>query len=80
MAGKIGVREISQQGFKVIFKLWDNVKISQAVMASLVANYGEKIMINGGENPFIRLTAGREEPLDAINTFLETALSERKLN
>ena len=80
MAGKIGVREISQQGFKVIFKLWDNVKISQAVMASLVAKYGEKIMINGGENPFIRLTAGREEPLDAINTFLETALSERKLN
>lgn len=80
MAGKIGIKEISQQGFKVIFKLWDNVKFSQTVMASLVANYGERLMINGGENPFIRLTIGREKPLEAIDTFLATALNQRKLN
>ena len=77
MSKKVGIKEISQQGFKIIFKLWDNVKFPQAMMAALVGNYGQRIMINGGENPFIRLTIGREEPIDAINKFLETALQER---
>ena len=77
MSKKVGIKEISQQGFKIIFKLWENVKFPQAMMAALVGNYGQRIMINGGENPFIRLTIGREEPIDAINKFLETALQER---
>jgi transcription-repair coupling factor (superfamily II helicase) len=74
MAAKLGVREIEQQGFKIMFYLWDQIKLSQGVVASLVANYGEKILLSAGENPYIRLTAGREEPLSAIITFLDTAL------
>ncbi|MBQ0079237.1 MAG: transcription-repair coupling factor [Eubacterium sp.] len=80
MAGRIGVKEIEQDGYKVIFKLWENFKFSQGAMAVLVANYGEKIMIYGGENPYIRLTVVKEEPLDAIDRFLETALGDNKLN
>lgn len=80
MAGKLGVSEITQQGYKVIFKLWETTKLSQGMMAQLVSVYGGKMMINGGKEPFIRLTTGREDPLKAIEKFLQTAVSERKLN
>ncbi|MBQ2846047.1 MAG: DEAD/DEAH box helicase, partial [Firmicutes bacterium] len=66
MAGKLGVTEILQQGYKVIFSLWENVKLSQETMAGLIDEYGERMMINGGKEPYIRLTVGKEDPLTAI--------------
>ena len=80
MAGQLGVREINQQGYKIIFRLWENVKLSADMMAALVAKYGEKMMINGGKDPFIRLTVNKEPPLNAVEVFLQTAVSERKLS
>ena len=80
MAGKLGIREILQQGYKVIFKLWENAKLTEGIMAALVSQYGEKMMINGGKEPFIRLTVNKEPPLKAIEKFLQTAVSERKVN
>jgi len=80
MAGKLGVTEILQQGYKVIFSLWENVKLSQETMAGLIGEYGERMMINGGKEPYIRLTVGKEDPLTAIERFLQTAVAGRKLN
>jgi len=80
MAGKLGVKEIRQQGYKVIFSLWESTKLAESVMAALMENYGGRIMINGGKEPFIRLTVNKEEPLAAIEKFLQTALGGRLLN
>ena len=80
MAGIMGVREILQQGYKIIFRLWENVKLNEAMMSKLVSVYGGKLMINGGKEPYIRLTVNREEPVKAIEAFLQTALLERKIN
>lgn len=80
LAGKLGVSEISQQGYKLIFKLWENVKLTEGIMARLVSAYGQKVMFNGGKEPFIRLTCGKEEPLQAIEKFLQTAVKAYKVN
>ncbi|MBQ8152031.1 MAG: hypothetical protein IJ070_04615, partial [Firmicutes bacterium] len=80
VAGRVGIREISREGYKVMFRLWDNIKFPQAMMASLIANYGQRIMINAGEDPYIRLTIGHEEALEAIERFLDTASGEQKVN
>lgn len=80
MAGKLGVSEIMQQGHKIIFRLWENVKLTEQIMSGLVSAYGGKMMINGGKEPFIRLTVHKEEPVKAIEQFLQTAVGERKLN
>ncbi len=80
LAGILGVKEISQQGYKIIFRLWENIKPDPGVIAGLVSIYGEKIMINGGKEPFIRFTIGKDEPLKAIEEFLRNAVTERKLH
>ena len=80
MAGMLGVREILQQGYKIIFRLWENVKPDASVMAALVSEYGERLLINGGREPYIRLTINRDEPVAAIEGFLKTAVSEKKIN
>lgn len=80
MAGRLGVKEITQQGYKIIFGLWENVKLTEPVMAALVAKYGAKMMINGGREPFIRLTINKEKPVKAIEQFLQTAVNEQKPN
>lgn len=77
MAGKLGVKEIMQQGYKIIFKLWENVKLTENTMAQLVSVYGGKLMINGGKEPFIRLTVNKEEPIAAIEKFLQTSLMDK---
>jgi transcription-repair coupling factor (superfamily II helicase) len=80
MAESMGIKEISQQRYKIIFSLWENVKLSQTVMARLIGEYGEKMMLGGGREPYIRLTINRDDPLKSIEKFLETALTEKKLN
>lgn len=80
MAGRLGVKEISRQGYKIIFRLWENIKPDPGMIAGLASIYGEKVMINGGREPFIRLTIGKEEPLKAIEGFLQAAAAERKLH
>ena len=36
MAGRLGVKEITQQGYKIIFGLWENVKLTAGVMSGLM--------------------------------------------
>ncbi len=78
MAGQLGVSEILQQGYKIIFKLWENVKLTAGVMSGLMDTYGGRMAINGGKEPFIRLTVNREDPLKAIEAFLRVAVSGKK--
>ena len=82
MAGKLGIKEISKQGYKIIFKLWENVKLSEGIMAGLISQYGGRMTVNGGKEPFIRLTINenKEDSLKAIEKFLQTASAERKVN
>lgn len=80
MARKMGVSEIMQQGYKLIFKLWENVKLNESMMAQLISVYGGRLMINGGSEPYIRLTVNKDDPLKIIEEFFETALAEKKLN
>ena len=80
MAARVGISEISQQGYKVIFKLAENVKLTEHIMAGLMSVYGGRMMINGGREPYIRLTIGRDDPLQAIESFLQTALGEKQEN
>ena len=51
-------------------------------MAGLVSRYGERMMVNGGKEPFIRLTINenKEDSLKAIERFLQIASAERKVN
>ena len=49
-------------------------------MAGLVSTYGGRMMINGGREPYIRLTIGKDDPLQAIEKFLQIAVGERKPN
>ncbi len=80
MAGKLGISEILQQGYKVIFRLWESTKLTQSVMASLIGTYGERMMLNGGKEPFMRLTVNKEEPLAAIEKFMQTAMKGYNVN
>ena len=80
MAGTMGVKEILQQGYKIIFRLWERIKLNESMMSKLVAVYGGRLMINGGKEPYIRLTVNKEDPVKAIELFLQTALQERKMN
>lgn len=77
MAGSFGIKEILQQGYKVIFRLWENVRLTEGVMSQLISEYGEKMMINGGKEPFIRLTINKEAPLIAIERFLQIAEGDK---
>ena len=80
LAGQLGVSEIAQQGPKILFRLWENVKLTAEIMSGLLDEYGEKMAINGGSEPFIRLTIHREDPLKAIERFLDIAVSGRKVS
>ena len=80
MAGRMGISEILQQGYKVIFKLWENTKLSPDMMARLVGEYGGRMMINGGKDAFIRLTVNKEDPLKAIEHFMQTAFQNENTN
>lgn len=59
MAGSIGVKEISLNGQKMIFKLYETARFGEGVIPRLAMVYGEKIKFNGGSNPHIRLTVGK---------------------
>ncbi|MCR5033958.1 MAG: transcription-repair coupling factor [Clostridia bacterium] len=57
-AGRLGVTEISQSGYKIKFSLIPDVRFGPDVIPDLVGEYGDRIRFNGGAKPFIRLTAG----------------------
>ena len=59
MAGRSGVREISQQGRRVKFSLWQSTKFPDGVIPNLVTSYGGKIKFHGGNDPYIMLTVAK---------------------
>lgn len=84
MAGRLGVKEISQNGYKLKLKLWPTTRFAEGVIPRLAGAYGEKIKFNGGADPFIRLTVSSAKSdravLDDMEEFFRTALGEEQVN
>jgi transcription-repair coupling factor (superfamily II helicase) len=84
MATRLGVREITQQGYKIMLKLWETTRFAEGVIPRLAAAYGEKIRFNGGSDPYIRLTVSSPKSdravLKEMEIFFRTALGEDKVN
>ncbi len=84
MATRLGVREISQHGYKIMLKLWETTRFAEGVIPRLAAAYGEKIRFNGGSDPYIRLTVSSPKSdravLQEMDIFFRTALGEEKVN
>ena len=51
-ATRLGVREITQNGYKVMLKLWETTRFADGVIPRLAAAYGERIRFNGGQRAF----------------------------
>ena len=81
-ATRLGVREITQNGYKVMLKLWETTRFAEGVIPRLAAAYGERIRFNGGSEPSIRVTvsSGKSDRavLDDLEAFFRTALGEGK--
>ena len=62
MASKAGVREISQEGYKLKISVYPSAVFPEGLIERLVESYGEKIRFHGGSSPYIRLTVGAAVP------------------
>ncbi|MBQ6401874.1 MAG: transcription-repair coupling factor [Firmicutes bacterium] len=84
MAGQLGVREITQNGYRLVLKLWETTRFADGVIPRLAAFYGEKIKFYGGGDPYIRLTVGSPKSdravLQEMELFFRTALGEEQVN
>ncbi|MDO5490972.1 MAG: transcription-repair coupling factor [Bacillota bacterium] len=84
MAAKLGVREITQNGYRLMLKLWQTTKFADGVIPRLASSYGEKIRFYGGSDPYIRLTVNSPKSdravLQEMELFFRTALGEEQVN
>ncbi len=60
MAGRMGIKEISQHGLKVKLSLWENVRMPEGVIPRIAEAYGARVKFFGGTGPYIRLTVAKE--------------------
>ena len=83
-ASRLGVREISQNGYKLMMKLWETTRFAEGVIPRLAAAYGDRIRFGGGSDPWIRVTVSAADndkvALEELEKFFRTALSEQKLS
>ena len=83
-ASRLGVREISQNGYKLMMKLWETTRFAEGVIPRLAAAYGDRIRFGGGSDPWIRVTVSATDndkvALEELEKFFRTALSEQKLS
>ena len=83
-ASRLGVREISQNGFKLMMKLWETTRFAEGVIPRLAAEYGDRIRFGGGSDPWIRVTVSAANndkvALEELEKFFRTALDEQKLS
>ncbi len=84
MAARLGVREITQNGYKLMLRLWETTRFADGVIPRLAAAYGERIRFNGGSEPSIRVTVSSAKSdravLEEIEAFFRTALQDEILN
>lgn len=65
IAESAGVREISQEGYKLKLAVYPDAVFPEGLVQRLIDAYGEKIKFFGGKNPYIRLTVGAAVPTSA---------------
>ena len=84
MANRAGIKEINQNGYRLMLKLWETTRFAEGVIPALAAKYGERIRFNGGSDPHIRLTVSSSKSdrtvLDELEEFLGIIEGERKDN
>lgn len=84
MAGKLGVREIDQNGYRLMLKLWETTRFGEGVIPALASAYGDRIRFNGGNDPYIQLKVDQSGSdkwtLDELESFFETALMSNREN
>lgn len=59
-AGRMGIKEISQNRFQLKLSLWENVIIGEGIVPRLSEHYRGKIKFSGGNDPHMRLTVSKE--------------------
>ena len=84
MATRLGVKEITQNGYRLILRLWETTRFAEGVIPALASFYGERIKFYGGAEPSIRLTVSFDKAdrkiLDEMEDFFRTAAGEEKPN
>lgn len=77
-AKQLGVKEISQNGYRLVLRLWETTRFAEGVIPRLAVAYGERIRFNGGSDPWIRVTVTAEKNdraiLEEMEAFFRTAL------
>ena len=80
----LGVREIDQNGYRLMLKLWETTRFGEGVIPALAAAYGDRIRFNGGNDPYIQLKVDQSGSdkwtLDELESFFETALMSNREN
>ena len=83
-AARFGVKEISQNGFKVMLRLWETTRFADGVIPRLAVTYGQRIRFNGGSDPWIRLTVSSDHSdktvLKELEDFFRIALEETPIS
>ena len=83
-AARLGVKEISQNGYKLMLRLWETTRFAEGVIPRLAEAYGERIRFNGGSQPAIRVTVSSDKSdravLSEMEAFFHVALEDAKTN
>ena len=78
------VKEISQNGYKLMLRLWETTRFAEGVIPRLAAAYGERIRFNGGSDPSIRITVTSAKTdrsvLSEMEAFFDIALQDAREN
>ena len=84
MAGRAGIREITQNSYRIMLKLYETTTFAEGVIPGLASEYGERIKFGGGTDPYIRLTVMSDKSdrsvLDELERFLGLIDEDRKEN
>ena len=71
LAGVLSVTRIYQQQGKLIFQFAKENPLNGFVLLNITAEFGQKVFLHGGTEPFIRLTTEPQKMLDDAITLLE---------
>ena len=77
LAGVLSVTRIYQQQGKLIFQFAKENPLNGFVLMNITAEFGQKVFLHGGTEPFIRLTTEPQKMLDDAITLLERIRTDK---
>jgi transcription-repair coupling factor (superfamily II helicase) len=75
LAERSGIREIARQQQNLLFYLDPDRKADSMIWAELAAAYGSRLLIHGGQRPYLKLSLLKEKPLAAAIDLLTKILN-----